>query len=163
MRRHITRLAFDAPRGLASRVRLLFYRAFGLRLGRSNRIEGLGRVRHCNQIVIGSFNAFSQGCWLWPTPDPDDPRTPRIAIGNGNYFNRNLMIDACGQVTIGDDNMFGPDVYITDSDHTFGPGISPKSAPMRRGRVRASHRVRCHCRPGCRRARGCQTAKWIPV
>ena len=28
-------------------------------------------------------------------------------------------------VEIGDRNMFGPDVYITDSNHQFGDGLSP--------------------------------------
>jgi acetyltransferase-like isoleucine patch superfamily enzyme len=51
------------------------------------------------------------------------------------------MIDACGLVEIGDDNMFGPDVYIADSNHTFGSGISPKAAPMQRGRVK----IGSHC------------------
>jgi maltose O-acetyltransferase len=51
------------------------------------------------------------------------------------------MIDACGLVEIGDDNMFGPDVYIADSNHTFGTGISPKAAPMQRGTVK----IGSHC------------------
>lgn len=138
--RLLRRLVFDAPRGVMSRVRLFFYRMFGLRHGRRNRMEGASRLRHCDQIVIGSQNAFSQGCWLWPTPDPENPDAPRIVIGDGNYFNRNVMIDACGQVTIGDENMFGPDVYIADSNHAFGPEISPKSAPMRIGKVTVGNR-----------------------
>ena len=67
------------------------------------------------------YNAFTQGCWLWP--DDSDSDELRIRIGDRNYFNRNLMIDACGLVEIGDSNMFGPDVYITDSNHRFGPGM----------------------------------------
>ncbi|MFL6212860.1 MAG: DapH/DapD/GlmU-related protein [Blastocatellia bacterium] len=103
-----------------------------------NRIEGGGRCRRLRQIEIGNYNAFTQGCWLWPEDtDCDDVR---IRIGDGNYFNRNLMIDACGYVEIGDENMFGPDVYITDSNHTFGSGVSPKAAPMQTGRVRIGNR-----------------------
>ena len=101
-------------------------------------MEGGGRVRRCWQIEIGDFNAFTQGCWLWPIKDERDGI--RIRVGSGNYFNRNLMLDACGLIQIGDDNMFGPDVYITDSDHTFGVDVSPKEAPMRVGQVIVGNR-----------------------
>jgi acetyltransferase-like isoleucine patch superfamily enzyme len=102
-------------------------------------MEGGGRCRRLSQIEIGSLNAFTQGCWLWPVDERYDG--VRIRIGNGNYFNRNLMIDACGLVEIGDDNMFGPDVYIADSNHSFGAQISPKSSPMQRGHVK----IGSHC------------------
>lgn len=121
------------PRGLASRVRLACYRALGMKQGVGNRMEGGGRCRRVDQVQIGSFNAFTQGCWLWPQDDHYDG--VRIRIGDRNYFNRNVMIDSCGSIDIGSDNLFGPDVYITDSNHTIGIGITPKAAPMRTGRV----------------------------
>lgn len=126
------------PRGLASRVRLALYGLLGLRLGRFNRMEAGGRLRRCSQIEIGNYNAFTQGCWLWP--DNTDFAGVRIRIGNNNYFNRNLMIDACGLVEIGDRNMFGPDIYITDSNHQFGNGAAPNELPMARGTVRIGNR-----------------------
>src|SRR5437016_4354485 len=126
------------PRGFASRVRLACYRMLGLKQGTRNRMEGGGRCRRLDQIEIGSHNAFTQGCWLWPNDVPFDGI--RIRIGDGNYFNRNLMIDACCYVEIGNENMFGPDVYITDSNHTFGKGISPKAAEMQTGRVQIGNR-----------------------
>src|SRR6184192_4184173 len=126
------------PRGAMSRLRLAFYRLLGMKQGRRNRMEGGGRCRRLKQIEIGSYNAFTQGCWLWP--EDTDHDGIRIRIGSGNYFNRNLMIDACGLVEIGDDNMFGPDVYITDSNHTFGQGLSPQSQPMVVGQVRIGNR-----------------------
>lgn len=126
------------PRGLASRVRLAIYRCLGMGMGRHNRMEGGGRCRRLGQIVIGDFNAFTQGCWLWPEDTCCD--SVRIRIGSRNYFNRNVMLDACGLIEIGDDNMFGPDIYITDSNHSFGPTISPGHAPMRVGHVKIGHR-----------------------
>ena len=126
------------PRGLVSRVRLLAYRAMGMRIGVRNRMEGGGRCRRLTQIEIGDFNAFTQGCWLWP--EDTDCGHVRIRIGNRNYFNRNLMIDACGGVEIGDDNMFGPDIYITDSNHRFGDEVAPARMPMNAGRVRIGNR-----------------------
>lgn len=138
MRLHVEPLLIRIPRGLASRLRLIAYRLMGMKQGNSNRMEGGGRCRRLRQIHIGNDNAFTQGCWLWP--EDADYDGIRIRIGNGNYFNRNLMIDACGYVEIGDENMFGPDVYITDSNHRFGQGISPKAAPMHTGRVRIGDR-----------------------
>jgi acetyltransferase-like isoleucine patch superfamily enzyme len=45
------------------------------------------------------------------------------------------MIDACGFVEIGDHNMFGPGVYVTDSDHTVLPQRWVADCPMQVGRV----------------------------
>lgn len=122
------------PRGAASRVRLFAYRVLGMKQGERNRMEGGGRCRRFNQIEIGSYNAFTQGCWLWPEDTEYDGI--RIRIGSGNYFNRNLMIDACNYVEIGSENMFGPDVYIADSNHAVEPGVSPKSLPMQKGTIK---------------------------
>jgi maltose O-acetyltransferase len=126
-------LLLRMPRGAMSRVRLMLYRALGMRQGKRNRMEGGGRVRRCSQIAIGDNNAFTQGCWLWP--EDADFAGIRIRIGNSNYFNRNVMIDACGLVEIGDRNMFGPDVYVTDSNHRFQAGFSPGELPMDLGKV----------------------------
>jgi acetyltransferase-like isoleucine patch superfamily enzyme len=122
------------PRGLASRVRIFFYRVLGMKIGCKNRMEGKGRCRRVDQIEIGDYNAFTQGCWLWPIDAPFVGK--RIKVGSGNYFNRSLMIDACGYVEIGNNNMFGPDVYIADSNHTFGGGVAPHKLPMDVGKVR---------------------------
>jgi hypothetical protein len=130
---YVEPLLLRIPRGAMSRVRLLVYRLLGMQQGKKNRMEGGGRVRRCRQIAIGNNNAFTQGCWLWPE-DTDFDRI-RIRIGNSNYFNRNVMIDACGSVEIGDCNMFGPDIYITDSNHQFGDGLSPGEQSMERGHV----------------------------
>ena len=122
------------PRGAMSRLRLFVYRALGMQQGRKNRMEGGGRVRRCSQIAIGDNNAFTEGCWLWP--EDTDFAGVRIRIGNSNYFNRSVMIDACGSIEVGNHNMFGPGVYITDSNHQFGDGVLPGERPMDRGHVR---------------------------
>jgi len=121
------------PQGLGSRFRVALYRALGLRVGRPIRMER-GRIRRCSQIVIGNNNAFSAGWQLWPIDAEHGGE--RIRIGNDNYFNRNVFIDACGLIEIGDENQFGPDVYITDSNHRHGPGIVGKRAGMDVGRVK---------------------------
>jgi acetyltransferase-like isoleucine patch superfamily enzyme len=109
-----------------------------MHLGLHNRMEGPARVRRCSQIEIGSFNAFTQGAWLWPIDADYDGI--RIRIGSRNYFNRNLMIDACGLIEIGNENMFGPDVYITDSNHGFRQGLAPHEQRMDIGRVKIGNR-----------------------
>lgn len=134
MRSLLEYLLLTASRGVASRLRMAVYRLLGMKTGACNRMEGHGRVRRCSQIEIGSYNAFTQGCWLWP--NDQNYEGVRIRIGNRNYFNRNLMIDACGLVEIGNQNMFGPDVYITDSNHRFGPGLIPNEQAMDVGRVK---------------------------
>jgi len=138
MRRRLEYLLLTVTRGVASRLRLALYRSLGMKAGVHNRMEGLGRVRRCSQIEIGSYNAFTQGCWLWP--DNQNYEGVRIRIGNRNYFNRNLMIDACGLVEIGNQNMVGPDVYITDSNHRFGSGLAPNEQPMDTGKVKIGNR-----------------------
>jgi acetyltransferase-like isoleucine patch superfamily enzyme len=133
----LERYFVEVPRGFASRLRVFFYRCLGLRAGRRNRLESV-RCRRLANIVLGDFNSFTEGCWLWPLNSDYDG--VRIRVGNHNYFNRNVVIDSCGYVEIGDDNMIGPDVYITDSNHTIGAGISPKAAPMQIGQVRIGNR-----------------------
>lgn len=124
---------FRIPFGLMSRIRISFYKFFGLSIGKKNRIES-GRIRRLSQISIGNNNAISQGWHLWPEDTPSN--NIRIKIGSNNYFNRNVMIDACGYIEIGDFNMFGPDIYITDSNHTFGNNLPPNKQPMQIGKVK---------------------------
>lgn len=118
--------------GLASRFRVGFYRSLGMQIGSACRMEAI-RVRRASQIEIGDSNALTRGCWLWPV----DEAYPgiRIRLGHSNYFNRDVMIDACNYVEIGNRNMFGPGVYITDSNHTISPGQWVADSPMDLGRV----------------------------
>jgi maltose O-acetyltransferase len=92
------------------------------------------RYRYPEMIDIGPRNALSNGCWLWPS-FPEEGVT-RIKIGERNYFNRDVMLDACGLIEIGSNNMFGPGVYITDSDHVLNPGHPLADSPMIVGTVR---------------------------
>jgi probable biosynthetic protein (TIGR04098 family) len=122
-----------ASRGATSRLRLAIYRLLGMKLGLRNRIEGGGRVRRCSQIEIGSYNAFTQGAWLWPNDVDYDGI--RIRIGDRNYFNRNVIIDASGLISIGSHNMIGPSTFITDSNHTMESGKWVGECSMDVGRV----------------------------
>jgi acetyltransferase-like isoleucine patch superfamily enzyme len=121
------------PVSLMSRIRICLYKLFGMQIGVRNRFEK-GLFRRANLIRIGNNNAFTEGFKLWPEDEPYNGK--KIVIGDGNYFNRGLVIDACGLITIGNKNMFGPDVFITDSNHTYGPGLSPVDTPMQKGSVK---------------------------
>ncbi len=129
----IERILFKVPVGFVSRLKVLLYKFLGISIGKRNRFES-GRCRRLSQIEIGNYNAFSHGYQLWPEDSFFEGK--RIKVGDKNYFNRNLMVDACGYIEIGSYNMFGPDVYITDSNHKFGAGISPSNEPMQKGKVR---------------------------
>ena len=123
---------FRLPYGAMSRLRVLFYRCMGMTVGPRCRLENI-RVRQPSQIKLGAYNALTEGCWLWPNDAEHDGY--RIVIGEHNYFNRDVMIDACGSVRIGNQNMFGPGVYITDSNHTLAPGRPLGECPMEIGEV----------------------------
>lgn len=118
--------------GLCSRLRILFFKLLGMQIGANNRFEK-GRCRRLTQIKVGNNNAFTKGYMLWPIDEMYSGN--RIIIGDNNYFNRNLMLDACGYIEIGNGNMFGPDIYITDSNHQYTVGKSSKDLPMDIGKV----------------------------
>jgi acetyltransferase-like isoleucine patch superfamily enzyme len=115
-----------------SRGRVLLYRSLGMNIGPNCRLENI-RIRRPSQIAIGASNALTEGCWLWPIDGYYSGI--RIRIGQSNYFNRDCIIDACGQVEIGSHNMFGPGVYVTDSDHSTLPGCWVTDSPMQVGTV----------------------------
>ncbi len=119
--------------GLLSRLRIQVFRLGGMRVGHSCRLERI-RVRRLSQISLGDRNALTEGCWLWPI---DEQHTGlRIQIGDCNFFNRDCMLDACQSIEIGDHNMFGPGVYITDSNHTVRPDTWVANNPMNRGKAK---------------------------
>uniref|UniRef100_Q01XL0 Acetyltransferase (Isoleucine patch superfamily)-like protein n=1 Tax=Solibacter usitatus (strain Ellin6076) TaxID=234267 RepID=Q01XL0_SOLUE len=104
-----------------------------MKIGASCRLERV-RIRHPELIELGRCNALTSGCWLWPSkPASSDNRA--IRIGESNYFNRDVMIDACGRIEIGNHNMFGPGVYITDSNHVMRPDQWITETGMAIGRV----------------------------
>lgn len=126
-------LFLRVPHGFMSRIRVFLFKMFGLQIGKSNRFEK-GRIRRCKNISIGNNNAFTQGYFLWP--EDSECTDIRIKIGDNNYFNRNVMLDACNRIEIGNFTMVGPDTYITDSNHTFGTGMAPSEHPMQKGTVK---------------------------
>src|SRR5690606_17935148 len=105
MRYKIEAMLFRIPIGLTSRIKVFIYKLIGLKAGIKNRFER-GSIRRATKIQIGSHNTFSSTYKLWPEDHKND--NIRIVIGNYNYFNKNIMLDACGKIEIGNYNMFGP-------------------------------------------------------
>lgn len=103
-----------------------------MQIGRRCRLERI-RLRRPRQIRMGEFNTITEGSWLWPNDQDFDGL--RICIGDRNYFNRDVMLDACGRIEMGSDNMLGPGTYITDSNHTLEPNRPVTQCPMDVGRV----------------------------
>ena len=137
LRSRLEALILVSFRGLVSRVRIAIYRALGMRVGARCRFEKI-RARNLGLIEVGERNALTEGCWLWPTDLGQD--SPAIRIGSGNYFNRDVMIDSCGRIEIGDQNMFGPRVYVADANHTFQAGTGPGNLPVAAGKVKIGSR-----------------------
>jgi maltose O-acetyltransferase len=123
------------PYGLVSRWRILCLRVLGMEIGGGCRIESI-RVRRPARIRVGKGNALTEGCWLLP---PDAPGKRAIEIGDRNYFNRGVMLDANELISIGDDNMFGPDVYVTDSNHGIRSREPIREAPVEAAPVRVGN------------------------
>ncbi len=130
----IERILFDIPVGFISRLKILQYKVMGMRIGKNNRFEK-GKCRQLNNISIGNNNAFFGGGYmLWPIKDKQ-VNGIKILIKNNCLFNRNIYLDACGYIEIGNGCMFGPDVYVTDSNHQMKPGVSARELPMEIGKV----------------------------
>ena len=105
----ITRLC----EGLASRLRIVFYRTLGVRIRGHvslRRVE-IPRRPHCITLEPGA--ALDRGVTLLATHDD-----ARIVIGAGVYINRHTMLDANELIEIGAGAMVGPFCYLTDHDHT---------------------------------------------
>ena len=101
-------------------------------IGAKCRLERI-RLRRPKQIRLGKYNAITEGTWFWPIDG--DYNGVRIDIGDNNYFNRDVILDACGLIKIGNHNMIGPRTYITDSNHTMEPDRWIAECPMNVGTV----------------------------
>lgn len=71
------------------------------------------------RLEIGDATLLEPGCWLTLGPDA------RIAIGRGCFLNRNTMLAAIEQITIGDHVMFANQCFVGDSDHRFDDPDEP--------------------------------------
>jgi acetyltransferase-like isoleucine patch superfamily enzyme len=71
------------------------------------------------RLVIGRDTLLEPGCWLTLGPQA------RIAIGEGCFLNRETMLAAVEEITIGDHVMFANHCFVGDSDHRYDDPTKP--------------------------------------
>ena len=111
--------------GLASRLRVIFYRALGMRIRGHVSLRKIEVRRRARCITLEDGAALDRGVVLLATSD-----AARIVIGPRTYINRGTMIDADALIEIGEQTMIGPFCYITDHDHSFAAGTAPAAGPL---------------------------------
>ncbi|HTU13855.1 MAG TPA: acyltransferase [Solirubrobacterales bacterium] len=72
-------------------------------------LEGLDSGR----LKLGQGTMLEPGCWITMAPEA------RIAIGNGCFLNRNVMLAAHERIEIGDHVMFANGCFVGDASHRF--------------------------------------------
>jgi maltose O-acetyltransferase len=106
------------PRAVASRLRVMRLRMYGVRFGRKCWIRRIQVPRNPWDIVIDDMVALDDEVVLLTTGARG--AKPRLLIGRSTYVNRFTMFDASLSISIGAECMIGPYCYITDHDHGVG-------------------------------------------
>jgi serine acetyltransferase len=122
--------------GLASRARIVFYKAMGMRIRGHVSLRAIEVRQRASGVTLEDGAALDRGVVLLPTSD-----RARIVIGARVYINRHTMIDADELVDIGAETMIGPFCYLTDHDHTVGAAQAPGAGPL----VSAPTRIGARC------------------
>lgn len=65
------------------------------------------------RLTIGEGTLLEPGCWLTLAPQG------RIEIGAGCFLNRNTMLAAQGEISIGDHVMLANGCFVGDAEHRF--------------------------------------------
>jgi acetyltransferase-like isoleucine patch superfamily enzyme len=75
-----------------------------------------GNVLEClddGRLRIGKGTLLEPGCWITIADEG------RVAIGEGCFLNRNTMVAAQSEVTIGDHVMFANGCFVSDAAHAY--------------------------------------------
>ncbi len=114
-----------AWQGVTSRIRIVIFRALGMRIGTRCWVQKIEWPLRVHGISLGDRAMIERGVTLLATND-----SARIVIGTSVYVNRDTFIDASERVEIGDEAMIGPRCYITDHDHTFNATDAAGALPL---------------------------------
>jgi acyl-[acyl carrier protein]--UDP-N-acetylglucosamine O-acyltransferase len=82
------------------------------------------RVTRPDCIFIGENVIIHEGGWL-SVVEAHEGYPPRLVIGDGCRFGRELSIACVGEITIGNDVMSSDDVFIADCYHDYQDPIAP--------------------------------------
>jgi len=126
------RLLHRLGMGAASRLRNLYYRGLGVRMGGYVWMRAVEISRNWGDITLGANCSLDRGVTLLCS---GAERRDKIRIGRDTYINRGTMLDALNKIWIGEKVMVGPGCYITDSDHGMKAGMTVKEQPMTLGEV----------------------------
>lgn len=77
--------------------------------------------RNWQDITLGSNVALDTGVTLLCSGVITGDK---LVISSGTYVNRYSMFDAHQQIVVGSNCLFGPNCYITDSNHSFEANLS---------------------------------------
>lgn len=124
----LTNRLLRLPRGIASRVRRVWWRGLGMRLGDGCRLGRIDVPRNPWDIRIEARATLESGVVLLATGEPLG--RPRIVIGREAYLNRHVFCDATRSIEIGPHCMLGPFCYLTDHDHGTARGQTVASQPL---------------------------------
>ena len=105
-----------------------YWRMRGVRMRGSCWIRKIDIPRNHSGIELGSGVALDQHVALVISGDSEDKI--KLAIGDRSYVNRGTIFDASLSITVGEDCMFGPYCYVTDSDHGTEVNIPVSQQPM---------------------------------
>lgn len=111
--------------GLMSRIRQLFYQLTGVKIIGRCRLGKISIPKNFSRITLQSQCALDDGVTLLVVDSKG-----KISVGERCYVNRNTMVDASIQITIGNDCAIGPGCYITDHDHGFDFMTPPLKLPL---------------------------------
>jgi serine acetyltransferase len=106
-------------RGVASRLRNVWFRALGVRLEGYVLMRRVSIPRRWSDITIGKGTSLDDGVVLLCS---GSPKRDKLVIRARTYINRYTMIDVSERLEIGSDCMIGPHCYITDTDHGHESG-----------------------------------------
>jgi acetyltransferase-like isoleucine patch superfamily enzyme len=128
--RKIVHLLHRAGMGTASRARNLYYRILGVHLTGYVWMRRISIPRQWSDITLEKNVALDDGVVVLCS---GPRRREKILIRSRTYVNRYTIFDAHHHMEIGNDVMIGPHCYFTDADHSYEPGSSVRSQPMRYG------------------------------
>jgi serine acetyltransferase len=113
--------------GAASRVRNVWFRALGVRLGGYVWLRKISIPRQWSDVTLEGGTKLDDGVVLLCS---GPSQSGKITIRQGTYINRQTILDAHQRIEIGMSCMIGPQCYITDSDHGMDPDLPPGKQPM---------------------------------
>jgi len=127
------------PRAIVMRLRILWLRLLGVKIGHRCWIQKISVPRNPWDIVIGDNSALDEGVILLTTGSRSSHA--RLCVGSGTYVNRFTMFDASEKIVIGNDCMIGPFCYITDHDHGADRNSLVRLQPLFGKSVRVGNNV----------------------